>query len=49
MGWGALLPPHTCSDFPGSVEKPPGFAGLYVSSEVYVFPGETLLVLWNLT
>lgn len=43
------FPTHTCTDYPRSVEEPPGSAGLFVSTEAYVFPGETLLVLWNLT
>lgn len=47
-GWGFLLP-SACRDSPGNVEKPPGVVGLFVSSKAYVFPGEMLQMLWNLT
>lgn len=48
VAWGTLLPP-TCRDSPGNVEKPPGVVGFFVSTKAYVFPGEMLWMLWNLT
>lgn len=38
-----------CRDSPGNVEKPPGVVGLFVSTKAFVFPGEMLWMLWNLT
>lgn len=47
-GLGSSAPP-TPRDSPGNAEKPPGVVGLFVGTKAFVFPGEMLWMLWNLT
>jgi len=48
MAWGALLPPTPVAILLGAWRTHLGLLG-FVSTTACVFPGETLLMLWNLT